>query len=258
MKKILALTLIFILLFSLIACNIDEETKKKSKKQYEEDGEYYYSNTPSKEIYYTLSFQSNGGTPINSKEIMNGGQITTAPITSRNGYLFEGWYLDQSLTQGVVFPLTIQNDTTIYAKWLKLSSKTTYTDSRIDNKLFYETGVSYSITPEGFNMDRLNELGYRMEIKITYDVYYRKDYDVPFDVGYAGAPKFETYIKNNSTTVKEYKNQKATTNTNTKEITYDVKISELKNRNIKLIFSTDNVQNVIYFENIKVVFNCYK
>ena len=47
----------------------------------------------------------------------------------------------------------------------------------------------YDITPTGFDYDKLEKSGYRIKIKVTYDVYYKKDYDVPFDVGYASLPK---------------------------------------------------------------------
>ena len=68
---------------------------------------------------YTINFNTNGGSRVNSTTITENTKIETMPITQKSGYLFEGWYLDNSFTTAAVFPLKIENDTPIHAKWLK-------------------------------------------------------------------------------------------------------------------------------------------
>ena len=253
MKKIIALFFIFITLFLFVSCDGSTTNYNSSSNRVENKNE-----KDLKSNYYTVEFITNGGTYIPSQEIKVGKYLKSVPETTKDGYLFEGWYFDPTFTQGATFPIQMDKDITIYAKWLKLQASQTFKDSEIDNKLLHISNVSYSLTPEGFNMDRLAELGYRIRITVSYEVYYRKDYNSPFDIGYFGAPEFETYIKNETTTVAEHEKQTAKKQAVQKEISYSAKIAEVKDRKITLTFSTDNVQNIIYFENITAVYECYK
>ncbi len=64
-------------------------------------------------INHTVSFETNGGSHVTDKIIS---KLTSAPITTRKNYAFEGWYLDESLTQAVVYPMEVKDDITLYAK----------------------------------------------------------------------------------------------------------------------------------------------
>lgn len=122
----------------------------------------------------------------------------------------------------------------------------------------YQSQATFYITPSGFNFEELNKKGYRMKIVITYEVYYKKDYDVLWDIGYAGAPKYETYVLNDQDygVVEE---DLSTTKTSIKRsIEYTTEIINLQNTKLRLIFSTDNIQNIIYISNINVSYKCYK
>jgi len=44
--------------------------------------------------------------------------IETLPEPTRVNFEFAGWYFDQALTQPVELPLTVEADTTLYARWL--------------------------------------------------------------------------------------------------------------------------------------------
>ena len=122
----------------------------------------------------------------------------------------------------------------------------------------YNSEVSWYITPAGFDYEKLNNKGYSMTITVSYDVYYVKDYDVLWDIGYMGAPKYEAYIINeqNIGVVKE--NLETTSTSVTRTITYQSDIVNLMNEKIRLVLSTDNIQNIVCFKNIKVAYKCYK
>lgn len=91
-----------------------------------------------KKIYYTVDFETGGGTQIDSVQVLNGKKVArpeTDPVRT-NGE-FEGWYKDSA--GSAVFDFTserITANTTVYAKW-------TYT-----NTLTYggESGVSGTVT----------------------------------------------------------------------------------------------------------------
>lgn len=84
---------------------------------------FYAGITANKTIYArwipgaTLTFNTNGGTAINSITVAYGTSITTPANPTKQGYNFTGWYSDIALTAPFNFGLGITVDTTIYAKW---------------------------------------------------------------------------------------------------------------------------------------------
>ncbi len=68
------------------------------------------------DTYYTLTFRTNGGSPISSRRVT---EYTTVRLTQRptkDSYTFEGWYADQALTQKIS-SVYMDRDKTVYAKW---------------------------------------------------------------------------------------------------------------------------------------------
>ena len=79
---------------------------------------------PSATITYTVTFVTNGGTPVNSQEIKKGKTVTkpaNPTKTNDNGYsyTFADWYSNSSLTNVFDFATPINADITLYAKWTK-------------------------------------------------------------------------------------------------------------------------------------------
>ena len=70
-----------------------------------------------------VTFETNGGQAVEARMVKI---LETAPITSRSGYVFAGWYLDQVMVTPAVFPLTVTEDMTVYAKWIKSVYKVTF------------------------------------------------------------------------------------------------------------------------------------
>ena len=112
------------------------------------------------------------------------------------------------------------------------------------------------ITPEGFDLYELEKRGYGMEIKVTYDVYYKKDWGI--GLGYAGSPKYEVSVFDSDGMGVMDKDMTTKTSKTTRTITLTSGIVDLKNTKLFLKFSTDNVQNIIHFENIRVDYRCFK
>ena len=70
---------------------------------------------------YTITYNSNGGSSVSQAT----GVTTlpsTLPTTTRAGYTFVAWYIDSELTTRAVAGATIEEDTTLYAKWHNLGS----------------------------------------------------------------------------------------------------------------------------------------
>jgi len=67
--------------------------------------------------FYTVTYDSNGGSNVGEQSVFFGGTVAAAPnAPTRTYFVFDGWY-DQSLTNACSFPLTVTADITLYAKW---------------------------------------------------------------------------------------------------------------------------------------------
>ena len=70
---------------------------------------------------FTVKFVTNGGTPVDD---FKGTVIETSPVTTKEGWVFAGWYTRSSLLgSAATFPLKLKDDTTLYAKWVEDSGE---------------------------------------------------------------------------------------------------------------------------------------
>lgn len=65
---------------------------------------------------YTVNFDTDGGTELDP---VRASVIETEPFTEKSGYDFDGWYLNEDKTEKVTFPFTVEQDCTLYAKWVE-------------------------------------------------------------------------------------------------------------------------------------------
>ncbi len=139
--------------------------------------------------------------------------------------------------------------------YLKLEDKVKLENCKIKMSSKYDSSCSYSITPNGFDLDELAKKGYIMNIAIKYNVYFEKDYSFP--IGYMGAPYFQISLMNSEYMGWEEK-KLASSNPQQELFSKNISISELKNTKLILTFSTQNIQNIIYITNAVVEYKCIK
>lgn len=85
---------------------------------------------------YTVTFESNGGTTLDSTFVMqdNPGSVTKPTNPIKAGYVFEGWYTDNDTFQNEYdFSTTVTADITLYAKWAKEGIATSTTEGIVSN-----------------------------------------------------------------------------------------------------------------------------
>lgn len=76
---------------------------------------------------FTVNFDSNGGTIMNSIQVTKGDKITIPSVPTKLGYTFKGWYADIDLSNIWNFDVnTVISDLTLYAKWEKDAVVSTY------------------------------------------------------------------------------------------------------------------------------------
>ncbi len=67
-------------------------------------------------IKYTLSFVTNGGSPVNDI-VKDYGEEISLPTTTKTGYSFDAWFIDEQLNTEFEFTTMPAVDLTLYAKW---------------------------------------------------------------------------------------------------------------------------------------------
>ena len=82
-------------------------------------------------VLYTVTFDSQGGSPVVSIHNVNAGSVIAEPEEPKmEGYVFNGWHKEPEGFNSWDFEnYTINEDTTLYAKWSAISAPETYTVS---------------------------------------------------------------------------------------------------------------------------------
>lgn len=120
-----------------------------------EDDEPSTSGSTSSPSKFTVQFKANGGTSVSGVSVKNGNKIT-APSTTRDGYVFAGWYLDADFTEKFDFNKPITRNMTLYAKWEKehtaencdgteASGCVALKFKDVDTSLWYHLGIDFAI-----------------------------------------------------------------------------------------------------------------
>ena len=65
-------------------------------------------------VQYSVHFAN---TNLSDVKVNAGGSLAKPNDPQKNNYIFVGWYSDAELTQEASFPMTINSETTIYAKF---------------------------------------------------------------------------------------------------------------------------------------------
>ena len=92
---------------------------------------------------FTLSYNVGGGDYIDAVNAPYGTAISLPQSATRTGYTFAGWYKDENCTQSAGSSITLEENTTLYAKW---------NANQVDYKIVYmienanDKGYSYLAT----------------------------------------------------------------------------------------------------------------
>lgn len=100
-----------------------------------------------KKIYYTVMFETNGGTQINSVQVLNGKKVTRPENDpTRANSEFIDWYKD--ISGATVFDFateTITANTTVYAKWSNTNTLTYDSESGVHGAVMVTEGERYTL-----------------------------------------------------------------------------------------------------------------
>lgn len=97
------------------------------------------SSSSSSTTKYKLTFETNGGTAVDPVSMKAGSVVDLAGYeTTRDGYVFDGWYADSDLTEQVT-SVKLNRNQTVYAKW---TEEIRFDD--VDASAWYADGVYYA------------------------------------------------------------------------------------------------------------------
>ena len=101
-------------------------------------------------LYYTVTFNSNGGSNILSQSIVENGYATKPTNPTKSGYTFVGWYSNSALTTSWNFNTNkVTVNITLYAKWQEEIKYYTVTVNRNDNSYGTVSPSSIANVPYG-------------------------------------------------------------------------------------------------------------
>lgn len=118
MKKTLSLFLLLTLIFLssvLVSCDIIDLESLINLDQFQKE-----------EVFYTVTFDSKGGTPIEAQSVKSGDGVHRPTQPSREGYEFDGWYYEDE--KWSFFENRVYSDITIEAVWVPKVKVTFETD----------------------------------------------------------------------------------------------------------------------------------
>ena len=92
---------------------------------------------------YTLTFDTNGGSKIDSVSKTSGAVIDLAGyVPTRTGYVFDGWYSDAKLTNKIT-SVKLTKNMTVYAKWSEKNGENPFTD--VADDAYYADAVTWAV-----------------------------------------------------------------------------------------------------------------
>ena len=111
--------------FNEVTINSDYELTDQFKEILEEEFpdlkiEFSYEEKENLVTYYTITFDTDGGSPIDSVVLKDGEILSEPTKPTKDGYTFKGWYQDDELYD---FTMPVTKDFTLTASWEKNSTK---------------------------------------------------------------------------------------------------------------------------------------
>ena len=112
-KKLLATALFVVLSATLVSCSNSIKDDNKNNNNSADIVE---------ETYYTVDFETNGGSQVESLSVLSGDRLNnistpTKASTNTKTYKFEGWYYDSGFNNKYYSGDTITSNVKLYAKW---------------------------------------------------------------------------------------------------------------------------------------------
>ena len=157
---------------------------------------------------YIVSFDSQGGTPVDSIERHPNEAVGTLPTTTRSNYTFDGWWTDTNYTTQITASTSVTATVTYYAKWIEevntlpvvfyIPGTCVFHGKPVSGNNNYITSASNdcisTINPSGSNIDYTATGNNYIDTQIA--LYSQDNYSLDYEIGftiehYAGSEQNE-------------------------------------------------------------------
>ena len=104
-------------------------------------------------VVYTITFNSNGGTLVESRNVNAGEKITEpTPAPTREGLTFDGWYEEATFNNKFDFNTPITSNRTLYANWIENKYTLTFDANGGTGSMTAKTDLTgeYTLPANGF------------------------------------------------------------------------------------------------------------
>ena len=145
-KRIILLSVILFLVSLFISCSGavgPDSGNETANEQASGTGGASPSTPPAPPVYYTVTFNSDGGNDIEAQSVQQGNTVTRPEDPVRNGYLFCGWFLSNTLYD---FASPVNSAITLIAKWEAISPDDIIINSSTEN--IVQTITAYTPSAE--------------------------------------------------------------------------------------------------------------
>ena len=145
------------------------------------------SEPPAEPVYYNVTFDTNGGTSVESQNVEKGKKAErpanpTKSATDTVSYTFANWYSNSSLTTVFDFDTPITEDIILYAKWT-------------ESKIYYSVTIANNITGGTVTADKTSvAVGDTVTLTIMPDNDYHLDAITVSGANLSGSGNIRTFI----------------------------------------------------------------
>lgn len=186
--------------------------------------------------------------------IDDGKALTINYTPRKDDYMFKGWYTDSACMVPYDFSRPVTTNFKLYAGFALKTKTINCHDIKIKSlSSTYDSYENMGLSLVGFDYDYLEKNNMGLQFRITYNVKYQKDYNMLFDIGYAGAPEYDLSLINSSYNGYSKDDLTTTATAVKKSYSFNTPTYFSKDKSVRLKFSTDNVQNIVIISDIVVV-----
>ena len=99
---------------------------------------------------FTVTFDTNGGSEIESQQVNNGDTAKEPKDPTKDGFTFGGWYEDATFTAVFDFATPITADVKVYAKWTEVKAdQPAFNDAKTVNGVTVTVSAPEGVFPKG-------------------------------------------------------------------------------------------------------------